>query len=124
MDSFAPIMILGIIVGIAAVTSGVGLVGLGMQENQQAPPLSTERVCVEMYDSPDIDEIDFDDQPSRTDGPDEDGLPEVNYESDQTSGCKEYETYTTGGNSPGNSKMAGGSILALFGGAIVYRSTR
>ena len=124
-------MVLGIIFGIAAVTSGIGLAGMGMLENQQTPQISTTQVCEEYEEPTTVDVSDNPDDRSPEYSAYEDTSHSETSTSEDNSGhgsfgpdCEEYVSYQTGGGSPGNTKVAGGSIVALFGGAIVYRSTR
>ena len=114
MGRFNLIAILGIIIGVVSITSGVGLAGIGLLENQQAPPLSTERVCEEYYSNPEMEGMN-DTEKMIYRG--------FNDSYHRPSECKNYTAYTTGGGSPGNSKIAGGLVFALIGGVVVHRST-
>lgn len=135
MGRFAPFAILGIIIGVVSITSGVGVAAMGVAENANTPPASTERVCSEYADQPDMSDpenITLNNESDRPRSLSEAQNWTETEESNSTTErreigeipCEEYTTYTTGGGSPGNSKIAGGSVLALLGGTIVYRSTR
>jgi len=127
VNSYAPIAVIGIVIGISTVTAGVGFVNIGMAENAQAPPFSTERVCEEYGEYQDVNQSSLPDR-----GPISGNFSNTSTEEEATRldreigepPCEEYTTYTTGGGSPGDSKIAGGLVLALLGGTIVYRSTR